>query len=61
MLLGNAKRKSLFRFTDVVSRILAEQHDPSMIDKWEEDTNFALAIMVMERDFPISLQVLFNY
>ena len=37
MLLGNAKRKSLFRFTDVVSRILAEQHDPSMIDKWEED------------------------
>ena len=47
--------ENLFCFIDAVSRILAEQHDPATLDKLEDDMNFALA--VMERDFPVTLQV----
>ena len=55
-LLGNAQQESLFCFIDVVTRVLAEQHDPSTLDKLEEGMNYALA--GMERDFPVTLQVL---
>ena len=48
-----------FCFIDITTKIIAKQYDPATLDRLEEEMNHALALI--ERDFPVSLQVLVLY
>lgn len=54
-LLAERQRKTLFIFLDVVRKLLAEGIRSCEIQQLEEEMNLSLALM--ERDFPISIQV----
>ena len=54
--LGNFQRKTLFELSDVLFELVAEQVDMSLIDVLEYRTHRVLALL--ERDFPVSLQVI---
>ena len=55
-MLGDKQRKTLFFFLDTLKSTLAESHHPSELSHLKEQLNDALAML--ERDFPISVQVL---
>lgn len=54
--LGSFQRKTLFELFDVLSELVAEEVDMSRIDVLEYRTHRVLALL--ERDFPVSLQVI---
>ena len=58
-MLGERQRQSLFFFLDVVSEVLQEHHDLVDLDKLLQKMNLALALL--EKDFPISIQVWIFY
>ena len=55
-LLGRYQRKTLFELCDVVSLLLAEEMDYSQFDVLEHRVHRVLCLL--ERDFPVSLQVI---
>lgn len=55
-MLGVNQRESLFYFLDTITAVLAESHDPGLLDKLEGEMHVALARL--ERDFPVSIQVI---
>ena len=54
-MLGQKQNETLCFFLDVMTSVLAECHDPALVDNLTDQVNFALARL--ERDFPISIQV----
>ena len=54
-MLGRKQQGSLIYFFDAIKSALAESHDVTKISKLKDELNIALALM--ERDFPISIQV----
>ena len=57
-LLGKDQQMSLFRFFDVLSALCDDVQDRCKIAALQEEANVALALI--ERDFPISVQVLMH-
>lgn len=55
-MLDRKQQESLLYFFDTIRCILAESHTVSEISKLRDDLNTALALL--ERDFPISIQVI---
>ena len=55
-LLGKNQRKTLFQLFDVIRNICAEEIEMDSIDSLEEQVHKVLALL--ERDFPVSLQVI---
>lgn len=53
-MLGAKQQKTLFYFFDVLRSVLAESHVIAELSKLKEELNLALALL--ERDFPISIQ-----
>ena len=53
--LGDKQRETLFFFLDVITTILEEVHSSSRLDELQVQVDTALALM--ERDFPITVQV----
>lgn len=56
--LGERQRKTLFRFLDSLRDLVNEEQDIGQLDTIETELNFTLALM--EKDFPITLQVKFH-
>ena len=54
-LLGQTQRAPLFKLLDILSLLLLEEHDEQSITDAEASLNESLALL--ERDFPMSLQV----
>ena len=54
-LLGTTQRATLFEFFDCLALICAESHDATSVAGLELRLNSAIALM--ERDFPMTLQV----
>ena len=54
-MLGRRQQETLFYFFDCLTAILAESHVRDNLDKLRNDFNTALAML--ERDFPLSIQV----
>ena len=54
-MLGAKQRSSLFYFIDALAWLFSEQQDKSKISELREQVNVALALM--ERDFPVAIQV----
>lgn len=54
-LLAPQQEQSLFFFLDSLAKLLRETHLKDELPKLEEEMNVALALI--ERDFPVSLQV----
>lgn len=54
-LLADCQRKTLFTFLDAIRKLLAEGIKSCDLQLLEEEINMSLALM--ERDFPISIQV----
>lgn len=54
-MLGTRQRRSLFQLMDVITKLLSESHLPADLMEVETELNHALALI--ERDFPMSLQV----
>ena len=54
-MLGRKQQESLIKFFDAIKSALAESHDVTKISKLNNELHVALALM--ERDFPISIQV----
>ena len=57
-LLGKRQQESLFKFLDAVSDLCSDEQPASNVDL-EDNLNHACALM--ERDWPISLQVRLNF
>lgn len=57
-MLGKKQRESLFCFLKALESILAESHKVDKILDLKENLNVALALL--ERDFPIAIQVIDN-
>lgn len=53
-MLGVKQQETLFYFFDVLRSVLAESHVIAELSKLKEELNLALALL--ERDFPISIQ-----
>ena len=56
--LGERQRRTLFRFLDSLRDLVNEEQDIGQLDAIETELNFTLALM--ERDFPITIQVKFH-
>ena len=56
-MLGTKQENTLFFFLDTVTSLLAEYHDPASLESLKAKVNTALAML--ERDFPVSVQVLY--
>ena len=54
-MLGSQQRKTLFFFLDVIRMVLDEAQSVEQLDELETQMNVALALI--ERDFPITVQV----
>ena len=54
-MLGKKQRESLFCFLRAIELVLAESHKVDEIPDLKENLNVALALL--ERDFPIAIQV----
>ena len=54
-MLGKDQQETLFYFLDTLTAILAESHVRDSLNKLRRDFNTALAML--ERDFPLSIQV----
>ena len=54
-MLGPEQRSSLFRFLDALTQLYSEKHDKLKLSELRVELNVALALM--ERDFPVSIQV----
>ena len=54
-MLGQKQHETLCFFLDVMTSVLAECHDPALVDNLTDQVNLALARL--ERGFPISIQV----
>ena len=54
-MLGPEQRSSLFRFIEALTRLFSEKHEKMMLPELREEINIALALM--ERDFPVTIQV----
>lgn len=54
-MLGAEQRSSLFRFLDALTQLYSEKHDKLKLSELRVELNVALALM--ERDFPVSIQV----
>ena len=54
-MLPKQQEDTLFFFLDVLRDVLAESHSLDDLEKLKEDLNTAIALL--ERDFPISIQV----
>lgn len=54
-MLGRKQQESLIYFFDVIKLVLAESHDGDEIAELKDKLNISLALM--ERDFPLSIQV----
>ena len=54
--LGHRQRQSLFQLFDVLSKICLEVMSSDVVDKLKEDVHIVLACI--ERDFPMSIQVI---
>ena len=53
---GNVfQRSSLFRLVKALTRLFSEKHEKMMLPELREEINVALALM--ERDFPVTIQV----
>ena len=57
-MLGRKQQESLIYFFDVIKSVLAESHDGDEIAELKDKLNISLALM--ERDFPLSIQVKLN-
>ena len=55
-MLPKQQEETLFFFLDVLRSVLAESHCLDDLGKLEHDLNTAMALL--ERDFPISIQVI---
>ena len=58
-MLGEQQRKTLFYFLDMLSLLLSESCKKSEVKEIESKLNVSLALM--ERDFPMTLQVMYNF
>ncbi len=58
-MLGSQQRKTLFFFLDVIRMVLDEAQSAEQLDELETQMNVALALI--ERDFPITVQVCTYY
>ena len=56
--LGERQRKTLFRFLDSLRDLVNEEQDIGRLETIETELNLTLALM--ERDFPITIQVKFH-
>jgi len=56
-LLGKQQQETLYFFFDTITTLLAESHKKDNLAKLRDNLNNALAML--ERDFPVSVQVLF--
>lgn len=54
-MLPKQQEETLFLFLDTLKLVLAESHHPEDLDNLSDNLNTALALL--ERDFPISIQV----
>ena len=54
-MLPKQQEETLFLFLDTLKSVLAESHRPEDLDNLSDNLNTALALL--ERDFPISIQV----
>lgn len=54
-MLGRKQHETLSFFLDTMTSVLAECHDPALVDNLSDQVNIAL--VRLERDFPISIQV----
>jgi hypothetical protein len=54
--LGTKQQNTLFFFLDTVTSLLAEYQDPAALESLKSQVSTALAML--ERDFPVSVQVL---
>ena len=54
-MLGPEQRSSFFRFVDALAQLYSEKHDKLRLSELRDDVNVALALM--ERDFPVAIQV----
>ena len=57
-MLGQQQRQTLFLFLDVITSVLGESQESQELSELSEKVNEAYALM--ERDFPMSLQVAIN-
>ena len=58
-MLGKDQQETLYYFLDCLTAILAESHVHDNLNKLRSDFNTALAML--ERDFPLSIQVCTYY
>jgi len=56
-LLGEQQEETFYFFFDTITVLLAESHKIDTLEKLRDDLNTALA--KLERDFPVSVQVLY--
>ena len=54
-LLPKRQEDTLFLFVDAITSVLAESHNRTELNKLNEDLHTAIALL--ERDFPVSIQV----
>lgn len=57
-MLGNEQQKTLFTLMDTLKLILSESFEKEPLDHMKNKLNLALALL--ERDFPVSIQVNHN-
>lgn len=57
-MLGKKQQETLWFYLDTIAAILAESHDPALLDTLGDSLNIALARL--ERDFPVAIQVYIN-
>ena len=57
-MLGSKQHETLYFFFDTITFLLAEFHDTALLHELKSQVDIALARL--ERDFPISVQVLYN-
>ena len=55
-LLGKSQRVTLFKFFDLLSALCDDVQDRQKVFEFEEEANVVLSLV--ERDFPISVQVI---
>lgn len=55
-MLGENQRETFFFFLDTISLLLAESHDPCVLDNLGNQMSIALARL--ERDYPVSIHVI---
>ena len=54
-MLAKQQEQTLFLFLDTLTSVLAESHHPGKLASLNDDLNTAMTLL--ERDFPISIQV----